>query len=310
MITVAGFNTSIDKLVELDTLRPGQVHRTRTVQPFPGGKGLHVAQTIAALGEPVRLVGLIDAAHRTWFEQVLRERGVEFHGVEVDMVRTCLALREANGRMTEVLEPGPQLDADTRAELLETFRRHAMQSQLVVLSGSLPPGCGDSTYADLVHELTRSGPRCLVDGSGEPIRRVLAARPFLIKPNRDEASELIGASIDGLSAAAHATRMLSEEGVEWPVVSLGAQGVVAADRDRVLHGHVVVPNPVNAVGSGDCLVAGMAVAIARGDRLESALRLGVACGAANAMSSETGWACRGDVEALLPRVNVTVMRSW
>jgi len=310
MITVAGFNTSIDKLVELDVLRAGTVHRANAMQPFPGGKGLHVAQTIAALGEPVRLVGLIDAAQRTWFERVLQERGVEFQGIEVDMIRTCLALHEANGRVTEVLEPGPQLDADTRRELLESFLRHALQSQLAILSGSLPPGCGDSTYAELTHGLKRGGLRCLVDSSGEPIRRALAAQPFLIKPNRDEASALIGASIDSLSAAAHAARMLSEEGVQWPVVSLGAQGVIAADDDRVLYGHVAVANPVNAVGSGDCLVAGMAVAIARGERLEVALRLGVACGAANAMSSEPGFVRRVDVEALLPRVTVTVIRSW
>lgn len=310
MITVAGFNTSIDKLIELDALQPGEVHRARTAQPFPGGKGLHVAQTIAALGEPVRLVGLIDAVNRAHFEQTMRERGVEFHGVEVDAIRTCLALREANGRITEVLEPGPQVDGDTRTRLFDTFRHCARQADIAVLSGSLPPGCDDDTYADLVGDVQQAGVRCLVDASGEVLRRALVARPMLIKPNRDEASALIGTPSDGLPAAAHAVRMLCGKGVAWPVLSLGAQGVVAADHDRVLHAHVVVANPVNAVGSGDCLVAGMAVAIARGEGLEAALRLGVACGAANAMANETGFVQRQAVEALLQRVNITVLRSW
>jgi len=34
------------------------------------------------------------------------------------------------------------------------------------------------------------------------------------------------------------------------------------------------------------------------------LRLGVACGAANTMTAETGWVRREDVDALLPRVSV------
>jgi len=310
MITVAGFNTSIDKLIELHALLPGEVHRVRSMQPFPGGKGLHVAQTIAALGEPVQLVGTIDVAHRARFERILRARGVDFHGIEVEAIRTCIALREDTGRVTEVLEPGPQLDGDTRTLLLDTFRRLAAQSQLAVLSGSLPPGAGEGAYAELVADIQAVGVRCLVDTSGEALRCALDAQPYLIKPNRDEATALIGASIDGLSAAAHAARTLAEEGVALPVVSLGAQGVVVADADRLLHAHVAVPEVVNAVGSGDCLVAGMAVAISRGDNLEGALRLGVACGAANAMSRETGFLRRGDVEALLPRVTVTVLRSW
>jgi len=185
MITVAGFNTSIDKLIELHALLPGEVHRVRAMQPFPGGKGLHVAQTIAALGEPVQLVGTIDLAQRARFERVLRARGVEFHGIEVDSIRTCIALREDNGRVTEVLEPGPLLDSDTRITLLDTFRRLAAQAQLAVMSGSLPPGCSDETYAELVADTQAAGVRCLVDASGESLRCALEARPFLIKPNRD-----------------------------------------------------------------------------------------------------------------------------
>jgi len=61
MITVAGFNTALDKLVDVDALRPGAMQRASAVRVSFGGKGLHVAQTIAALGERVRLVGLVDA---------------------------------------------------------------------------------------------------------------------------------------------------------------------------------------------------------------------------------------------------------
>jgi len=123
VITVGGFNTSVDKTLELDVLQPGAVHRVRGVQSWPGGKGLHVALTVAALGEPVHLVGLIDAAHRCEFESALRARGVAFTGVDAKgALRTCLALRDQQGaRITEILEPGPHVDADTREELCARF---------------------------------------------------------------------------------------------------------------------------------------------------------------------------------------------
>jgi fructose-1-phosphate kinase PfkB-like protein len=142
-----------------------------------------------------------------------------------------------------------------------------------------------------------------VDTSGEPLRRALDARPFLVKPNRDEAAELLGAPVAGIEAAARAVRALAARGVALPIVSLGADGAVACWSGRAIQGSVAV-RAVNPVGSGDCLLGGVAVGLARKSSADEALRLGVACGAANAMTPETGVVRREDVEALLPRVTV------
>lgn len=308
-IVVAGFNTALDRRIELDVLRPGEVQRARRVQVTPGGKGVHVAQTVAALGGRVQLVGLIDAPHRLTFERVLHERGVEFHGIGVPAIRHCLALHEADGRSTEVLEPGPALEPAERAALFDCFRTLARRARLVVLSGSLPPGCEDESYADFVRELQGAGVRCLVDASGDALRHALDAAPFLLKPNRDEASALLGRSLENADAAADAVRALARQGVSLPLLSLGAAGALIADGDDVLHAQVDIERAINTVGSGDCLLAGVAVALARGESREAALRLGVACGAANAASDETGYAPRARVDALLPRVRVTRLHA-
>jgi tagatose 6-phosphate kinase len=305
MITVGGFNTSIDKALDLDDLRVGAVNRVRRAQAWPGGKGLHVAATVAALGEPVALVGLIDAAHRHEFEDVLGARGVEFQGVETSGgLRTCLAVRDQGGaRITEILEPGPELDAETREELRARFLAAARRSSLAVLSGSVPPGFDDAAYGQLVASLGEIGVRCLVDASGGLLRRAVEARPFLIKPNREEAEALTGEAVDGPPAAARVARALVARGVETVIVSLGAAGAVAASGGRVLHASVSVPEARHPVGSGDCLLGGVAVALARGESVEDVRRLGVACGAANTMTAETGWVRRADVDALRPRVS-------
>jgi tagatose 6-phosphate kinase len=304
VITVGGFNTSVDKTLELDLLRPGEVHRVRRVQSWPGGKGLHVALTVAALGEPVRLVGLIDAAHRSEFEDALGARGVVFAGVETKgALRTCLAVRDQGGaRITEILEPGPELDPATRDELRSRFLTLARDSALAVLSGSTPPGFHEGAYGELVASLREADVRCLVDASGERLRLAVEARPFLVKPNREEAEALSGQAIDGPPAAARVARVLAARGVGMPVVSLGAAGAVAAFEGRAAHAWVSVPGAAHPVGSGDCLLGGLAVGLVRGDGIEEVLRLGVACGAANTLRAETGWVRREDVDALRPQV--------
>lgn len=308
MITVVGINTAIDHLMRVDTLHLGEVNRTVHEQVLPGGKGLHVAQTIAALGESVQLIGLIDAAHRNLTARRMSERGVLFHGVEIDApLRHCIALQDADGRITEVLGQGPQLGERDRAALQRAFRLALAESELVILSGSLPRGLPVDTYAELAQQVHAAGKRCLIDASGEVLRQAVAAQPFLLKPNRDEAEALFGRSVGDLDAAVTALRELAARGVAMPVLSLGAQGALGMDDSGVWHAAVELEQVRNTVGSGDCFLAGMAVAIRRREPLREALRLAVACGAANAMDVETGYVRPDQVEALLGRVRV---REW
>jgi 1-phosphofructokinase family hexose kinase len=305
VITVAGFNTAIDHLMRVETLHRGEVNRVVHEQVWPGGKGLHVAQTIAALGERVQLIGLVDAAHRNMTGRQMCERGVLFHGIEIaDSLRTCIALQDAGGQITEILGQGPLLDSAQQETLLRAFRRGVDDSDLVVLSGSLPRGFPPTTYAELATYVRDAGKRCLVDAGGELLLHAAKARPFLVKPNRDEISELLGRPVDDLAAAVDSVRELRARGVAMPVVTMGALGAVTADANGVWHAAIELAQVRNTVGSGDCLLAGMTVGMTRNMNLEETLRLGVACGAANAQGQETGFVERRAVEALLSQVRV------
>ena len=305
MITVAGFNTAIDHLFLLDALVPGAVQRASRAELYPGGKGLHVAQTIAALGERVQLVGLTDVAHRNLITRRMAERGVLFHGVEIDQpLRTCIAVREREGRSTELLSPGPEVSAAARAQLLRTWWRCAEESELLVMSGSLPRGFGPDTYALMVRQATAAGVPSLVDASGEALQYAADSGAHLLKPNRDEASSLANGPVRTLRDAADVARALYARGIAQPVVTMGAEGVVAFDGRVAWHASIALAHSTNTVGSGDCLLAGFAVALKRGEPMHVALRLGVACGAANAMDEETGYVRRECVDALLGQVQV------
>ena len=330
MITVGGFNTALDKAMETPALALGAVNRVHDVRSEPGGKGVHVALAVAALGEPVQLVGFVDPRHHREVERFLSARGVTFHGLEIPgPLRTNLAIRDQGGtRITEILEPGPEVTPPEQEAVCALFLDLGRASALAVLAGSLPPGFGVQAYARLVAALRASGTpevssgapvgsrprsqggggvRCLVDASGELLREAVSARPYLVKPNREEGAALTGRVIDGPASAAAAARSLVERGVGVVFQSLGADGVVATTPERVLHARVAAARVENPVGSGDCLLGGVAVALVRGAGLEELVRLGVACGAANAERRETGFLRREDVERLLPQVEVRTL---
>lgn len=304
MITVAGFNTAIDRRVELAAaLQPGAVQRAAGGRALPGGKGLHVAQMVAELGEHSQLVGLFDAAHEALIATHLGARNVAWRGVRMSHeLRQCLALHQPDGRVTEILEPGAELDAEVRAALLDSVHACLDDSDILVLSGSLPRGFAADTYAALVRDAARRGIPCLVDASGDALHHVLDAQPTLVKPNADEAAMLVGRPVRDLPDAVACARLLHRRGVRQAVVTLGVRGAVGFDGQRAWHAGLVVDRARNTVGSGDCFLAGLAVALRRGEELQAALRLATACGAANARTAETGFASAAEVETALAHV--------
>jgi fructose-1-phosphate kinase PfkB-like protein len=113
----------------------------------------------------------------------------------------------------------------------------------------------------------------------------------MVKCNLDELRGLTdGEQPDGGRAAARhavpipevATAMLAlrARGVELVVVTLGPEGVLLADGAGVIHASVPRVEVVNATGSGDLLLAGLAVGIERDLAPREALILGAACGTA------------------------------
>lgn len=304
MISVVAFNSAIDRLIDVETLVPGTAMRASRVQAWPGGKGAHAAMCAAALGEPVRLVGFVDAPHRDTFVSWLAERGVEFHPIEMPgRLRTCLALRERDGRITEILEPGPPIDAALASTATTAAAHTCAGATAVILSGSVPAGMSQGTYEGLLSRFPHG--RVIVDASGELLRRALAAMPFCVKPNRAEAEALTGERLDSPAGAGRAARTLLSSGCSLAVISLGAEGAVAAWDSHVFHIAAAPVAAVNAVGAGDCLAGGIAVGLARGGTILDALRLGVAAGTAKTLSPETGIVRREHIDSIMQATEAT-----
>lgn len=302
MIVVAGFNSAVDRLLEVSVLRTGNVQRGRLMAVRPGGKGVHVAQTLAALGEKVCLVGLIDDMNAGMFDRHMHARQVVFHGVRAAVpLRQCVAIVEADGRTTEVLEEGAELAHAACAGLDAALRDAALQAEAVVCTGSLPSGFAPDYYASLVSQLKVP---CLIDASGDALRAAANVSPYLLKPNRDEASQLAGRMVDSIADAALLVRELLARGVKHPVVTLGGLGAVGAQDGEMWLASLDVEGVQHAVGSGDCFLAGLTVGLLRGEGMIHALRLAVACGAANALNEETGFVRMDTVRGLRPLVRM------
>ena len=308
MILAVNLNASLDKRYELEALRCGEVIRARAVENTPGGKGLHVANVATILGEDCLATGFLGGKTGELIADRLAAYGVrhDFQPIAGE-TRACLALISDDGAQTEVLEPGPEVEPAEQKAFLKKYEALAQKAEVIVGAGSLPRRIAPAFYRTLIGIAQRCGKKFFLDTSGEPLALGIAAKPYFIKPNRDEIEALTGRKIESAADAAREALCFAAEGVPLTAISLGAAGSVAAFGGRVYRVRAPEIRAVNPVGSGDAFVAGMAVATRRGYGIEEALRFACACGTANALEKESGFVTRRVVEELLPQVTVETL---
>lgn len=169
----------------------------------------------------------------------------------------------------------------------------------MALCGSLPPGVPVGAYAVLVRRARAAGVPVLLDTSGEPLRRGVAARPDIVKPNATELAELTG-SHEPLQA----TRDARRRGAHAVVASLGAEGFLAVTPEgrwraappRRVHG--------NPTGAGDSAVAGLLSGLVERLPWPDRLSRAVALSAATVAAPAAGEFDRAAYEELLGRITV------
>ncbi|HEK9074297.1 TPA: tagatose-6-phosphate kinase [Streptococcus equi subsp. zooepidemicus] len=307
MILTVTLNPSIDISYPLEVLALDRVNRVEAVQKTAGGKGLNVTRVLAEAGQSVVATGFIGGKLGDFVIHQLQEQGIsnQFFKIKGE-TRNCIAVLH-EGMQTEILEAGPYIDMDEAEGFLNHMSIIAKQFDVLTFSGSLPKGLAAHYYQDLITMARAYGSKVVLDCSGAPLKAVLAGKdkPTVIKPNLEELEDLIGQPVT--LDEERLISLLSQplfEGIEWIIVSLGAQGAFAKHHNRFYRVTIPKIEVVNPVGSGDATVAGIAWALAEGDDDETLLKKANVLGMLNAQETRTGHVNMAHFDELFDRIQV------
>jgi tagatose 6-phosphate kinase len=301
MILVVNLNLAVDQILRIDRLQLGHVHRSKTTLKQAGGKGVNVARVLRTLGEHCVVSGFLGGQLGEFIARGLSQEAIPFDCTPIqNESRTCLILVDSeHGQQTVINEPGPEISEAEMARFADSYCRLLTRAEVVIITGSLPPGLPAGTYAKLIDLARGSGKQVLFDSSSEPLRQGVRAAPFLVKVNQIEAGELLGQPISDLTGATDTADRLRRFGPTLAVVTLGQAGaVVVSEREKY---RLIPPrlNPLNSVGSGDAVMAGLASGLRRGYSTEQMGTLAMGAGAANALHG--GGHCTAEEIRLLQR---------
>ncbi|HEY1833417.1 MAG TPA: 1-phosphofructokinase family hexose kinase [Solirubrobacteraceae bacterium] len=284
MIITVTLNAAIDKSLAVPQFRLGRRHRTVEQRTMAGGKGVNIARTLKALGQPVIATGFAGGSTGTHIVEQLTEESIlnDFVRIREESRTNTSVLDPTTGAQTEINERGPSVTAREIELFRDKLLYLARGAAIVVFAGSLPRGVDPDFYASLIGDLKRSDVLTVVDADGEPLRQAVRAEPDLVSPNAIEAEELVGHEFASDEDRASAVGEIVALGPREAIMTLpdGCFAQVLIDGQHVLkRARIARLEPIAKRGSGDAFLAGFLAARYEGRPPDQCLRFGVACGA-------------------------------
>lgn len=286
MIICVYLNPTIDKTIYLNEFKIGGTNRPEKILLDGAGKAINVAVVLKTLDENPLVLGLLCKDNGRIIKERLNNNHIKYDFIEIEgkcRLNTKIFDNKTK-EITEINETGIVVDSNIIDRIKNKLFDVAKKDDIVILTGSLPPGCKKNTYAQMIAELNKKGVKCVLDADGEVLIEGVAQKPYFIKPNIDELKVLTGIDIKSNAQIYDAAMNLIDDGIHMVGVSMGKDGAFLFDKENAYFAEPLNLDVKSTVGAGDSMVAGI-VANLKSSK-DIALRSG--CAAASASVTMEG----------------------
>jgi len=306
MIITVTLNPALDKTIEIDEFKIGNVNRIASTRVDVGGKGINVSKVIKELQNKSLVLGFLGGSSGNQIKRYLDDSKIKNDFLYINgETRTNLKIYDkVNNTHTDINENGPSINSGDITNIKKKIMEYCNEKSLVVLSGSVPTGADSCIYGELIKDIKDKGGKVILDADGDMLMQGMKAGPYLVKPNIDELEKAFGISIDNENKIIEISKKILEYGVKYVVISLGGEGSMFISRDKIAKVAGLQVEVKSTVGAGDSMVAAMAVAIENNYDFEETIKLACATSTANVMTEGTQTGKFEDIEKLKKQISI------
>ena len=297
MIYTLTTNPSIDYIMRIDEFTHGATLRSKASEMYPGGKGIMVSKLLKNLGDDPVNIGFLGGFTGDFIKNELEKLGIKESFTEIkgdSRINVKLKYQDE----TEINAEGPHIGEDEVENFFASLKE-VKEDDLLVISGSLPKSLDKDFYKEVIRRISC---KFTIDIANKEVLDYLKYKPVLVKPNKEELGRIFETKIETDEEIISYAKKLIELGAENVIVSLGGEGSIFVDKDRVLKASPIEGKLVNSVGAGDSMVAGFVYGLSHDLSKEEAYKLAVACGTATAFSPDIG--SKEKIDEILEKVEV------
>jgi ribokinase len=243
-----------------------------------GGKAANQAVAAAKLGVSTKLIGQVGRDH---FGQILLE-SLQASGVNIENAIVNPDIHsgvasitvDRNGENTIACAAGANYWIGE--EDVNRFVASLPQAKVAILDLGIPM----SAVLAAAREAHHSG--CLLILDPAPARNNLPAELYslvdIFTPNRIEASQLVGFTVDGTTTARQAANFLHQMGAKTIIITMGEKGAFCSTPDDSFSVPAIRTRAIDTVAAGDAFNGALAAALASGKTLREAVQWGTIAG--------------------------------
>ncbi len=282
---------------------PGATIAGSEFRTDPGGKGANQAVAAARLGARAALLARVGKDDRGAFSiQQLQFAGVDTRAVLRDaqaVTGAALVMLAESGEKQILTAPGA--NRELSAADVSNASQLLVRAKVVLLQLEVPM----ATVEAAARIGRAAGARVVLDaGPAAPLTEELLRDVHVIRANSGEAEVLTGMRVEDVASARRAAKNLLRRGAGAACVGAPGGNLLVTPDNELWLPHITV-RAVDATGAGDALCAGLASALAQGQALDEAARLGHAAAALKTTKpgAQAGMPQRAEVLALLQQVH-------
>jgi 1-phosphofructokinase len=256
MIYTLTLNPTLDIHMQFESPKLGTLNRAKAVRYAPSGKGLNVSNALYTQGIPSTAIMPLGGPIGYLLEAMLKSLDFETTVISVQgETRANTKVIDQHGSLSEFNGAGAALSEQEIKACFDGLKKLKV-NDVLILSGSLPPGVPSTIYAEMTEQAKAKGASVYLDASGDALIHGLGSKPNLVKPNKLEAEELLGKAITTYQGALQAAKDIQARGVDMVILSLEDKGAIFLAESAFL----TIPPKVTAVtpsGAGDSMLAGV-----------------------------------------------------
>lgn len=287
MIYTVTLNPSIDHVIEMNELQEGIVNKVNIENFYAGGKGINVSKILKEHGVENIALGFISGFTGEFIKNNLEQCGIKNNFINVLNGYSRINMKiKTNENETEINGLGPSISSSNIKDLFNQLEKLS-SNDILVLAGSIPPSLSDNFYEEIMKQLSTKNVKIIVDARNNLLLNVLKYRPFLIKPNHHEISEIFKKEIKTIDELIFHGNKLKEMGAQNVLISMGGDGaILITESNEIYRSNIPKGTLKNSVGSGDSMVGGFITGYLKTNDYKEALKLGAASGSATAYSDD------------------------
>lgn len=287
MIYTVTLNPSIDHVIEMNELQEGIVNKVNIENFYTGGKGINVSKILKEHGVENIALGFISGFTGKFIKNNLEQCGIKNDFINVLNGYSRINMKiKTNENETEINGLGPSISSSNIKDLFNQLEKLS-SNDILVLAGSIPPSLSDNFYEEIMKQLSTKNVKIIVDARNNLLLNVLKYRPFLIKPNHHEISEIFNKEIKTIDELIFHGNKLKEMGAQNVLISMGGDGaILITESNEIYRSNIPKGTLKNSVGSGDSMVGGFITGYLKTNDYKEALKLGAASGSATAYSDD------------------------